>query len=128
MEYTILEKIITQMGIPGIGFAFLGYFLKRYFDEAKESRVLREKELEKDNKDITKLCEKIDKMADAIQDFATIQVQKSTILEKDVTDIKDMYIRIANKQDVIREQVQETNTNTKLCPRVSEERRRKDDN
>lgn len=122
MEIATISGMISSIGIPGtlivIAFYFSNRLLEKYFDNAKLEREVRTKELEKDKSDVSKLCDKIDKMSDIIHEFASIQVQKSVILEKNIADIKDMYIRIANKQDVIREQVQETNTNTKLCPNI----------
>lgn len=79
-----MEEIIKQLGINGIGFAFLYYFMNKTFNMQKD----------KDTK-IEKIYEKIDSLVDAIQSSVAKDIQISTRTEEHQKDIKDMYIRIS---------------------------------
>ncbi len=79
-----MEELIKQLGINGIGFVFLYYFMNKTFNMQKD----------KDGK-IEKVYEKIDNLVDAIQSSVTKDIQVSTRTEEHQKEIKDMYIRIS---------------------------------
>ena len=79
-----MEEIIKQLGINGIGFAFLYFFMTKTFNMQKE----------KDSK-IEKIYDKIDNLIDAIQNSVAKDIQIATRTEEHQKDIKDMYIRMS---------------------------------
>ena len=97
-----MEQFFATLTPPMVGFVLLYFVLKKNFETQ------------------AKLIEKIDKLADNIHALVIGNVEKNTNLNNAALDIKDMYVRIAQKQETIRKQVEEINIRTKRCPRVGE--------
>ena len=81
-------------------------------------KQLKISEMESHKEDVNRLCDKIDKMVNVIYDLQIKDTEKTVELQNNITRIEDMYIRIAKKQDDIREMVQRTDIRTQLCPKV----------
>lgn len=117
-----MEQIATNLGINGVITFILYFFMKQTFD--KESKN-KDKEMQLDilkveshKADIDKLCDKIDKLVGIIYDLQLKDTEKTIEIQNNIARIEDMYIRIAKKQDDIREMVQRTDIRTQLCPKV----------
>ena len=99
-----MEQFFATLTPPMVGFVLLYFVLKKNFETQ------------------AKLIEKIDKLADNIHALVIGNVEKNTNLNNAALDIKDMYVRIAQKQETIRKQVEEINIRTQMCPRVGGEK------
>jgi seryl-tRNA synthetase len=95
-----MEQFFANLAAPMVGFVLLYFVINKNFESQN------------------KLIEKIDKLADTIHELIVKDMEKSTNLVNTADDIKDMYVRIAQKQEAIRQQVEEINIRTKMCPNV----------
>lgn len=117
-----MEQILANMGTQAIGFVMLYWFidktLKKEVETARINAQVKISETESHKEDVNKLCDKIDKMIDIIYDLQMKDKEKNIQLQNNISKIEDMYIRIAKKQDDIKEAVQRTDIRTSLCPNV----------
>lgn len=144
-ETTIFQSLLG-MGPPGITGGLLLFFLNKYFEDlkcrreielekakadVKEVELRRDVELKKaevENDQLNKLCDKFDKFSDALHEFTVQSLQSAKDLEHMFKDMQDKYIRIATKQDSIKQHVEEIHIRTKLCPKQPEEVLKNGDN
>jgi hypothetical protein len=100
---------ILGLGIQGVVTYILILIMKNnHSKDMKQLEQTHEKEkqdiqvdimrVESHKQDIDKLCDKMDRMVDAMHDIVTKDTQRMTRLEQEVEGIKDMYIRTANKE------------------------------
>ena len=123
---------ILGLGIQGVVTYILILIMKNnHSKDMKQLEQTHEKEkqdiqvdimrVESHKQDIDKLCEKMDRMVDAMHDIVTKDTQRMTRLEQEVEGIKDMYIRTANKIADIHEKTIEIRALVSLCPDANKE-------
>ena len=117
-----MEQILATMGTQAVGFIllywYIGQTMKNGIQEKQINAQVKISEMESHKEDVNKLCDKIDKMVNVIYDLQLKDTEKTVELQNNILKIEDMYIRIAKKQDDIRDMVQKTEIRTQLCPRV----------
>lgn len=126
-----MEQILASMGTQIVGFLLLYWYMDKTMKNQREketnenqSDVEQEKikaqlkiaELESHKEDFDRLCEKIDKIVDAMHEIVTNNVQRMIIVENEIYNIKDMYIRTANKIADIHEKIIEIRALVNICP------------
>ena len=82
-------------------------------------------QVESHKQDIDKLCEKMDKMVDAMHEIVTKDTQRMVRLEQEMDGIKDMYIRTATKISDIHDKTIEIRALVSLCPNANKEEEEK---
>ena len=123
---------ILGLGIQGVVTYILILIMKNnHSKDMKQLEQTHEKEkqdiqveimrVESHKQDIDKLCDKMDRMVDAMHDIVTKDTQRMTRLEQEVEGIKDMYIRTANKIADIHEKTIEIRALVSLCPDANKE-------
>jgi len=123
---------ILGLGIQGIITYVLILIMKNnHSKDMKQLEQTHEKEkqdiqvdimrVESHKQDIDKLCEKMDRMVDAMHDIVTKDTQRMTRLEQEAEGIKDMYIRTATKIADIHEKTIEIRALVSLCPNANKE-------
>ena len=123
---------ILGLGIQGIVTYILIVIMKNnHSKDMKQLEQTHEKEkqdiqvdimrVESHKQDIDKLCEKMDRMVDAMHEIVTKDTQRMTRLEQEAEGIKDMYIRTATKIAEIHEKTIEIRALVSLCPNVNKE-------
>ena len=127
---------ILGLGIQGIVTYILIVIMKNnHSKDMKQLEQTHEKEkqdiqvdimrVESHKQDIDKLCEKMDRMVDAMHEIVTKDTQRMTRLEQEAEGIKDMYIRTATKIAEIHEKTIEIRALVSLCPNVNKEEEEK---
>jgi len=120
-----MEQILATMGTQTIGFILLYWYIdktmKNNLENNKINAQIKISEMESHKEDFDKLCEKMDKMVDAMHDIVTKDTQRMIKLEQEVIGIKDMYIRTANKIGDIHEKTIEIRALVSLCPNGNKE-------
>ena len=123
---------ILGLGIQGVVTYILILIMKNnYSKDMKQLEQTHEKEkqdiqvdimrVESHKQDIDKLCEKMDRMIDAIHEIVTKDTQRMTRLEQEAESIKDMYIRTATKIAEIHKKTIEIRALVSLCPNANKE-------
>lgn len=123
---------ILGLGIQGVVTYILILIMKNnHSKDMKQLEQTHEKEkqdiqvdimrVESHKQDIDKLCEKMDRMIDAIHDVVTKDTQRMIRLEQEMEGVKDMYIRTANKIGDIHEKTIEIRALVGLCPNANKE-------
>lgn len=123
---------ILGLGIQGVVTYILILIMKNnHSKDMKQLEQTHEKEkqdiqvdimrVESHKQDIDKLCEKMDRMVDAMHEIVTKDTQRMTRLEQEAEGIKDMYIRTATKIAEIHEKTIEIRALVSLCPNTNKE-------
>jgi len=123
---------ILGLGIQGVVTYILILIMKNnHSKDMKQLEQTHEKEkqdiqvdimrVESHKQDIDKLCEKMDRMIDAIHEIVTKDTQRMTRLEQEAESIKDMYIRTATKIAEIHKKTIEIRALVSLCPNANKE-------
>ena len=93
--------------------------LEQTYEKEKQDIQLDIMQVESHKQDIDKLCEKMDKMVDAMHEIVTKDTQRMVRLEQEMDGIKDMYIRTATKISDIHEKAIEIRALVSLCPNAA---------
>ena len=120
---------LIGLGIQGVIAFVLVLIIKN--NHGKEMKKLeQEHELEKQDiqkdilqieshkTDVDKLCEKIDKMIDAIHEFQVKDTQKTVTLQNGLQEVYKMYDGLEKKISIIHEKVHDVELYTRMCPNV----------
>ena len=105
----MMEQIFLSLGINGVVALTFYIFLKHFFENINAERnytrevVNNERETNKEN--INNLCCKIDKLIETIHDEIAFNTQNRVSFKNETDNIKDQYIRTANKVESIRKEI-----------------------
>ena len=105
-----MEQIFLNLGINGVITFILYFYIKNSFDHYKAEResnkesMFHERRTNKDN--IDNLCARIDKLVDIMHDEIAHNTQLNVNRVNDMEVLKDQYIRMANKVESIKDDVQ----------------------
>ena len=120
-----MEQILAGMGTQIVGFLllywYIGQTMKSNIENNKINAQVKISEMESHKEDFDKLCDKMDRMVDAMHEIVAKDSQRMIILEQEIENVKDMYIRTANKIGDIHEKTIEIRALVSLCPNANKE-------
>jgi len=109
-----LENLLVSLGINGIGFLMLYFYMNKTFKETEDIR-------KNNSENIDKLCIKIDKLIDLMHERIVYDTQLNAVIKEQLIEIQKNQEYFKMEISTLREKVERIDIRTALCPNVRKE-------